>query len=136
MEGHTLPWKRHLLPHQYITISKQLTVSILLVDVVKLGRLYLCRKRFLISQPIGNLKNLVFPKFAWSFQTTYFYPLIDFFDLIDWHLLNQPTKITSVACFFTMQIFHTWENYRLADLKNSFYLLIISTKNKTVSTIT
>ena len=26
--------------------------------------------------------------------------------LIDWHLLNQPTKITSVACFSSMQIFH------------------------------
>ena len=29
--------------------------------------------------------------------------------LIDWHLPNQPTKTTSVACFFSMQIFHTWE---------------------------
>ena len=27
-----------------------------------------------------------------------------------------------------MQIFHTWEKCRLADLKNSFYLLIFSTK--------
>ena len=44
--------------------------------------------------------------------------------LIDWHLLNQPTKITSVACFSSMQIFHAWEKCRLADLKNSFYLLI------------
>ena len=25
--------------------------------------------------------------------------------LIDWHLPNQPTKITSVACFSSMQIF-------------------------------
>ena len=56
--------------------------------------------------------------------------------LIDWHLLNQPTKITSVACFSSMQIFHAWEKCRLADLKNSFYLLIFSAKNKTVSTIT
>ena len=30
--------------------------------------------------------------------------------LIDWHLPNQPTKITSVACFSSMQIFHAWEN--------------------------
>ena len=56
--------------------------------------------------------------------------------LIDWHLPNQPTKITSVACFSSMQIFHAWEKCRLADLKNSFYLLIFSAKNKTVSTIT
>ena len=42
---------------------------------------------------------------------------------IDWHLLNQPTKITPVACFFSVHIFHTWENCTLADLKNSFYLL-------------
>ena len=49
-------------------------------------------------------------------------------------MLNQPTKITSVACFFSMQIFNTWENCRVADLKNSLYFLIISTKNKTVST--
>ena len=56
--------------------------------------------------------------------------------LIDWHLPNQPTKPASVACFFSMQIFHTWEKCRLAVLKNSFYLLIFSTKNKTVSTIT
>ena len=56
--------------------------------------------------------------------------------LIDWHLSNQSTKITSVACFSSMQIFHAWEKCRLADLKNSFYLLIFSAKNKTVSTIT
>ena len=37
--------------------------------------------------------------------------------LIDWLLPNQPTKITSVACFYCMQIFHTWEKCRLADLK-------------------
>ena len=54
--------------------------------------------------------------------------------LIDWHLLNQPTKIASVACFFSMLIIHTWKNCRLADLKNHLYLLIFSTKNKTVST--
>ena len=34
-------------------------------------------------------------------------------------------KITSVACFFSMQIFRTWENCTLADIKNSFYLLKI-----------
>ena len=45
--------------------------------------------------------------------------------LIDWHLLNQPTKITSLACFFSMQIFRTWENCTLAGIKNSFYLLKI-----------
>ena len=56
--------------------------------------------------------------------------------LIDWHLPNQPIRITSVACFSSMQIFHEWEKCRLADLKNSFYLLIFSAKNKTVSTIT
>ena len=56
--------------------------------------------------------------------------------LIDWHLPNQPTKITSVACFSSMQIFHAWEKCRLADLKSSFYLLIFSAKNKTVNTIT
>ena len=56
--------------------------------------------------------------------------------LIDWHLPNQPTKITSVACFSSMQIFHAWEKCRMADLKNSFYLLFFSAKNKTVSTIT
>ena len=44
--------------------------------------------------------------------------------LIDWHLPNQPTKITSVACFFSMQIFHTWEKCRLADLKKILNLLI------------
>ena len=54
--------------------------------------------------------------------------------LIDWCLLNQPTKIASVACFFSMQIFHTWKNCRLADLKNHLYRLIFSTKSKTVST--
>ena len=36
--------------------------------------------------------------------------------LIDWHLPNHPTKITSVACFSSMQIFHAWEKCRLADL--------------------
>ena len=56
--------------------------------------------------------------------------------LIDWHLPNQPTKITSVVCFSSIQIFHAWEKCRLADLKNSFHLLIFSAKNKTVSTIT
>ena len=56
--------------------------------------------------------------------------------LIDWHLPNQTTKITSVTCFFSMQIFHTREKCRLTALKNSFYLLIFSRKNKTVSTIT
>ena len=40
--------------------------------------------------------------------------------LIDWHLPNQPT----VACFSSMQIFHAWKKCRLADLKNSFYLVI------------
>ena len=44
--------------------------------------------------------------------------------LIDWHLPNQTTKITSVSCFFSMQIFHTREKCRLTALKNSFYLLI------------
>ena len=29
-----------------------------------------------------------------------------------------------------MQIFHTWEKCRLADLKDSLYLLVFSTKNK------
>ena len=58
------------------------------------------------------------------------------FFLIDWHLPNQPTKIISVACFSSMQIFHAREKCRLADLKNSFYLLKFSSKNKTVSTIT
>ena len=33
-----------------------------------------------------------------------------------------------------MQIFHTWKNCRLADLKNHLYRLIFSTKSKTVST--
>ena len=56
--------------------------------------------------------------------------------LIDWHLPNQTTKITSVTCFFSMQIFHTREKCRLTALKNSFYLLIFSRKNKKVSTIT
>ena len=56
--------------------------------------------------------------------------------LIDWHLPNQPTKITSVACFSSMQIFQAWEKCRLPDLKNSFYLLIFSAKIKIVSTIT
>ena len=56
--------------------------------------------------------------------------------LIDWHLPNQPTKITSVACFSSMQIFQAWEKCRLGDLKNGFYFLIFSAKNKTVSTIT
>ena len=37
--------------------------------------------------------------------------------LIDWHLPNKPAKITSVACFSGMQIFHAWEKCRLADLK-------------------
>ena len=55
--------------------------------------------------------------------------------LIDCHLPNHPTKITFVACFSSMQIFHAWKKCRLADL-NSFYLLIFSAKNKTVSTIT
>ena len=39
---------------------------------------------------------------------------------IDWHLPNQPTKITSVACFSSIQIFHAWEKCRLADLKSNF----------------
>ena len=56
--------------------------------------------------------------------------------LIDGHLPNQPTKITSVVCFSSVQIFHACEKCRLADLKNSFYLLIFSAMNKTVSTIT
>ena len=56
--------------------------------------------------------------------------------VIDWHLPHQPTKITSVACFSSMQMFHAWEKCRLADLKHCFYLVIFSAKNKTVSTIT
>ena len=54
--------------------------------------------------------------------------------LIDWHLLNQPTKIACVACFLSMQIIHMWKNCRLTDLKNCLYFLIFSTKNKTGST--
>ena len=50
--------------------------------------------------------------------------------LIDWHLPNQPIKITSVACFSSLQIFHAWEKCRLADLKKSFYPLFFSAKNK------
>ena len=40
------------------------------------------------------------------------------------HLPNQLTKITSVACFSSMQIFLVWEKCGLGDLKNSFYLLM------------
>ena len=34
--------------------------------------------------------------------------------LIDWHLPNQPTKITSVACFSSMQILSAnFKNYHI-----------------------
>ena len=49
---------------------------------------------------------------------------------------ESDNQITSVTCFFSMQIFHTREKCRLTALKNRFYLLIFSRKNKTVSTIT
>ena len=54
--------------------------------------------------------------------------------LIDWHLPNQPTKITSVACFISMQIYHTRDKSRLADLKIAFifFCLFFATNNKTV----
>ena len=42
--------------------------------------------------------------------------------LIDWHLPNHPTKITAVACFSGMQIFHTWEKCRLAYLKKIAFI--------------
>ena len=59
-----------------------------------------------------------------------------FFDWLTFAESANQSNITSVACFFSMKIFHTWEKCRLAHLKNSFYLLIFSTKNKMVSTIT
>ena len=86
--------------------------------------------RFVKNMPPGKAKRKE------SLIQTFYETSAAHFFLIDWHLLNQPIKITSVACFFSMQIFHTWEKCRLADLKNSFSLLIFSTKNKTVSTIT
>ena len=53
---------------------------------------------------------------------------------IDWHLPNQPTNITSVACFISMQIYHTRDKSRLADLKIAFifFCLFFATNNKTV----
>ena len=62
-------------------------------------------------------------------QTFYETSAAHFFDWLTF--AKQPTKITSAACFSSMQIFHAWEKCRLADLKNSFYLLIFSAKNKT-----
>ena len=43
---------------------------------------------------------------------------------IDWHLPNQPTKITSVACFSSMQIFYAWEKCRQVFCKNTWKPLI------------
>ena len=54
--------------------------------------------------------------------------------LIDWHLPNQPTNITSVACFISMEIYHTRDKSRLADLKIAFifFCLFFATNNETV----
>ena len=67
-------------------------------------------------------------------QTFYETSAAPFFDWLTF--AESANQITSVACFSSMQIFHAWEKCRLAELKNSFYLLIFSAKNKTVSTIT
>ena len=69
-------------------------------------------------------------------QTFYKMSSAHFFDWLIFTESANQSNITSVACFFSMKIFHMWEKCRLAHLKNSFYLLIFSTKNKTVSTIT
>ena len=69
-------------------------------------------------------------------QTFYKMSSAHFFDWLIFAESANQSNITPVACFFSMKIFHTWEKCRLAHLKNSFYLLIFSTKNKTVSTIT
>ena len=69
-------------------------------------------------------------------QTFYKMSSAHFFDWLIFAESANQSNITSVACFFSMKIFHTWGKCRLAHLKNSFYLLIFSTKNKTVSTIT
>ena len=67
-------------------------------------------------------------------QTFYETSAAHFFDWLPFAESANPT--TSVACFSRIQIFHAGEKGRLADLKNSFYLLIFSAKNKRVSTIT
>ena len=59
--------------------------------------------RFVNNVPVGMAKRKE------SLIQTFYERLPPTF-LIDWHLPNQPTKITSVACFSSMQIFHTWKN--------------------------
>ena len=73
--------------------------------------------------PVGKAKrkeNLV--------QTFYETSSTHFFD---WLTFAESANQNYFRC-----IFHAWKKCRLADLKNSFYLLIFSAKNKTVSTIT
>ena len=50
--------------------------------------------------------------------------------LIDWHLPNQPTKITSVACFLK------YANFSYVGKMQKIAFIFFSTKNKTVSTVT
>ena len=45
--------------------------------------------------------------------------------LIDWHLPHQPTKITSVACFSSMQIFHAWETIQTGWLRLTLKIAFI-----------
>ena len=59
-------------------------------------------------------------------QTFYEMSAAHFFD---WLTFVESANQNYFHCFFSsMQIFHTWEKCRLADLKNSFYLLIFLAK--------
>ena len=85
--------------------------------------------RFVTNIPAGKAKRK-----ESLIQTFYEMSAAHFFDWLMFAESANQKLIATVACFFSMQIFHTWKNCRLADLKNHLYRLIFSTKSKTVST--
>ena len=83
--------------------------------------------RFVNNIPAGKAKRK-----ESLIQTFYEMSAAHFFD---WLMFAESANQNCYCClFFSMQIFHTWKNCRLADLKNHLYRLIFSTKSKTVST--
>ena len=72
--------------------------------------------RFVYYIPVGTAKRK-----ESLIQTFYETSAAHFFDWLTFAESANQNYFRSL--FFSMQIFHTWENCTLADLKNSFYLL-------------
>ena len=56
--------------------------------------------------------------------------------LMYWHLPNQPTKTTSIACFLVCKFFISGKKIQTQRLKRIAFIFFFSTNSKTVATIT